>query len=229
MKLFDFIDKAYYINLKSRTDKKKVFEEHFKQIGLFNFVERFEAIEPTMLGYQPDENGIYEHIPTSKACLYSHLAIIEKAKADGLSNVLIFEDDVRFITSEDYEFIDTIESAIYTLKKLPKWDVFFLGTNSGTREKFLEQYGPNLVKTPESIGTHAVVINSDVFQEILDKARDAYAFDIFLSTHFEQKYLVYPMVAYQGSGVINDVGQNFTGYNIDFWKKTYEKDLIKKY
>lgn len=229
MKLFDFIDKAYYINLRSRTDKKKVFEEHFKEIGLFDFVERFEAVEPTMLGFQPDENGIYEHIPTSKACLYSHLAIIEKAKADGLSNVLIFEDDARFITDENYHFDDIIRSAIETLNSLPRWDVFFLGTNSGTREEYFEQYGPNLVKTPESLGTHGVVINSSVFQEILDNARNSYAFDIFLSTHFEHKYLVYPLVVYQGCGLINDVGQNFKGYSIDFWKKTYDKKLIKKY
>ena len=41
--MFDYIDKAYYINLDYRTDRKLLLEERIKEIGLD--IERFEAVK----------------------------------------------------------------------------------------------------------------------------------------------------------------------------------------
>jgi GR25 family glycosyltransferase involved in LPS biosynthesis len=230
MELFDFIKKAYYVNLNSRKDKQLLIEEHFKEIGIDKYVERFSAVTPLDLGYTPDENGIYSHDATNKANIYSQIAIIEESKKLGLENVLIFEDDARFyFEDKSYNPFDIISSAIDSLKNIPDWDIFFLGTNSGTRETIFEQYGSNLVKTPECIAAHAYIVNNRAYDRFIEKAKNEYAIDIFMSVQFDKKYLVYPMAVYQNSGPLNDIGQNFHGYDIEWWKSTYNKKLIKNY
>ena len=77
-------DGVYYINLKYRIDRKKQIE---KELNNFHIkYERFDAIKHDI--------GII-------GCGLSHLAVLEKAKELNLKNVLIFEDDFKFIVDEN--------------------------------------------------------------------------------------------------------------------------------
>ena len=76
----DKIDKIYFINLDKRTDRRELIEEDLKKMNLA--AERFVGI--------PFEPGIV-------GCGKSHLAVMKKAKEQGLNNVLILEDDFTFL------------------------------------------------------------------------------------------------------------------------------------
>jgi glycosyl transferase family 25 len=70
---------AFYINLHSRPDRKKHVEHELNQIGIS--AERFNAIQMP--------NG-------ALGCSFSHLKLIETAKANKWEHILIVEDDILF-------------------------------------------------------------------------------------------------------------------------------------
>lgn len=73
------IKHAFYINLDSRPDRKIYVEQQLKNIGIN--AQRFNAIKM--------QNGAI-------GCSMSHLKIIETAKANDWSHVLVVEDDIKF-------------------------------------------------------------------------------------------------------------------------------------
>jgi glycosyl transferase family 25 len=73
------IKHAFYINLLSRSDRKEYVEEQLKKIGVN--AERFNAIKM--------KNG-------ALGCSFSHLKLIETAKANNWEHILIVEDDILF-------------------------------------------------------------------------------------------------------------------------------------
>jgi hypothetical protein len=159
-KLFDYVDKAFYINLDHRKDKNNIIINHFKELGIYDFVERQRGFTPDEMGYKLNKSGKYPNEGYSKACAYSQIEIIKKAKNQGLNNVLIFEDDAKFYLGGDYNPLEIIQTAINNLKKIPNWDIFYLGTNPGTRYDSFDLVAPNLVKSLEAIANHALIINS---------------------------------------------------------------------
>jgi glycosyl transferase family 25 len=78
--MFDFIERVVYINLAHRTDRRSQIEAELACFG--DRVERFDAIRHTHGGL---------------GCSKSHLAVLERAKAQGWRNVLIVEDDFTWV------------------------------------------------------------------------------------------------------------------------------------
>ena len=95
-KVFDFFDKIYCLNLDKRTDRWDEAQDEFKSIGIFEKIERFSAIEK-----DPGWHG----------CRDSHIAIIEDSKLNGYKNVLVLEDDVKFINN-CFENLDNINNCM---------------------------------------------------------------------------------------------------------------------
>jgi len=89
----EFIDKIIYINLDRRKDRRQEIEQELDNFDLP--YERFTAIDYP--GF-----GIY-------GCGMSHLTVLKMAKERQYKNVLIFEDDFKFIVSKT-EFEKTINS-----------------------------------------------------------------------------------------------------------------------
>jgi len=87
MKLNEFVDKIYCINLKHRKDKKKFIQKQAKKYNLD--ITYFKAVENKKDGW--------------KGCLQSHLAIIREAKATGLNKILIIEDDCLFLRQPEID------------------------------------------------------------------------------------------------------------------------------
>jgi glycosyl transferase family 25 len=74
------ITNAYYINLEHRIDRKEHIEKELNKMGIR--ATRFNAIQM--------KNGAI-------GCSLSHLKILEEAKKNKLSHVLIVEDDIVFL------------------------------------------------------------------------------------------------------------------------------------
>ena len=92
------ITKVLYINLESRTDRKKHVEIQLSTIGFKNF-QRFKAIKM--------DNG-------ALGCSISHLKCLQIAKANNWEHVLICEDDIEFLdqsvfTKQLNGFLETVD------------------------------------------------------------------------------------------------------------------------
>ena len=78
-----FIDKIFYINLDRRTDRRAEIEEELSNFGFpQNLIRRFPAIED---------------IEGSIGCSRTHLAVLRLAQERNYENIIIFEDDFKFI------------------------------------------------------------------------------------------------------------------------------------
>lgn len=228
MKLFNFVDKAFYINLKSRQDKRDLVEEHFQELGILEYIERKEAYTPEDLGYTLLENGKYHPESYGLALLKTQIEIIEYAKKANLNNVLIFEDDVRFNINDEFDVIETIHKGLETLSTIEDWDVCHLGTNPGNAYDYFEKVSDNLVKTVETIAAHSIIINSSVFDFLIDNHKHQKVFDVWSSRAFSKKYLCYPMCTYQAHGIPNDIHATIVGYGYTkkWWESNYKKRLV---
>ena len=82
--MVDKVDGIFYINLEKRTDRRDLIEMDLNKVGID--AERFVGI--------PFEPGIV-------GCGKSHLAVMKLAKERGYKNVLILEDDFKFLVSHE--------------------------------------------------------------------------------------------------------------------------------
>jgi GR25 family glycosyltransferase involved in LPS biosynthesis len=91
-------------------------------------------------------------------CVLSHIEVIEKAKAQNLPYVLIFEDDVTFPLNFDYEFQKC-------LNELPEdWDLFYL---SGTPKTTPQPISEHVCKCGGMWGTFGYMVRESVYDFIL--------------------------------------------------------------
>ena len=98
------IDHIFYINIDYRTDRKELFENDMRNMGLMDKVERFNAFRT--------EYG-------ATGCGLSHIAVLKLAKERGYKNVLICEDDFQFLVDKK-----TFEKELDTFfKTIDKFDV----------------------------------------------------------------------------------------------------------
>ena len=152
MKLNDYFDKIYCINLDRRVDRWEECQKIFSKNNLE--VERFSAIDgnetPYNLGY-PYDNEL--------AGAISHLNVVKKAKELCLKNVLILEDDVVFHNDLNTLFPEFI-------KQLPNnWEGFLFGGNHvGGRIHIT----PNISKVKRSYALHAYGLNEKSYDHIIN-------------------------------------------------------------
>ena len=127
--ILDYIEKAYYINLEYRTDRRELFEQRTKELNIP--VERFPAIIINANEIVNPYGDTYWHNKVSN--YHSHRAIISKAKELGLQNVWVFEDDCVFVDG----FMQKAQNCINELKNI-EWDMFFW-VESQTRKQNIIQ------------------------------------------------------------------------------------------
>lgn len=152
MKINEFFDKIYCINIDRRTDR---WEHCLKEFDKHNLdVEKFSAVDGNLenhsLGY-PYDNEL--------AGAISHLNVIKRAKELNLNNVLILEDDVVFSDNLNELF------SVF-IKQLPEnWD----GLHFGGNHIFpLIKINQNLSKMNKSYALHAYAINSKSYDYVID-------------------------------------------------------------
>lgn len=139
----DKISKIVYINLERRQDRKQEIEQELATMGLIG--ERFNAIaaDPGIIG-----------------CNMSHLKVLKNAMADGIENLLVFEDDFQFLVDKPtfYKQIDDFFALNTT------WDIVLLSYNlkSGT------PYNDFIGRARDAQTTSGYLINKKCFKPLAD-------------------------------------------------------------
>jgi len=104
------IDSIYYINLKTRDDRKQQFLDNFPSVD----ESRIVRIE----GHYYPENG-------AVGCLMSHVTALSRALEENSGeNILIAEDDLHI---KDMDYCNRMLDLLF--ENIPDWDVILLGQN----------------------------------------------------------------------------------------------------
>jgi len=179
--------KVFCVNLNDRPERWAEVQEEVKVIGVE--IERFPAIKRN---------------PGWQGCLFSHLALWEKAKPLGIW--MTIEDDIFFLTGAK----QNLEAAIGQLPE--DWDALYLGA---TLFRPLERVSENLLRLKCGWTTHGIIWNNQngVVDYILKYAED-WKIDVLLADKVQEKfncYMCFPMVATQRPGW-SDIVNHHTEY-----------------
>jgi GR25 family glycosyltransferase involved in LPS biosynthesis len=217
MKLNEYFDKIYCINLDRRTDRWEECQKIFSKHGLE--VERFSAIDGSKENY-----GLGYPYDNELAGAISHTKVIEKARELKLKNVLILEDDVDFIGDLEKLFTEFI-------KETPQnWDGLLFGGNHVGGGMMVTK---NLMKVNRSYALHSYGLNFKVFNEtigymnsriqnVIDNGKEviktSVAADFFMADlhRINNWYCFRPHLAWQRTG-FSDIQNTVMDY--DFLRK----------
>ena len=142
---FSYFKEIYCINLDSRPDRWDIVKEEFRKVDLLEKVRRIPGVE--------HEEGII-------GCTMAHVSLVRHAKKKQLSNILIFEDDVKFI----YHPRRNLKAAVKKLDKT-NWGLFYLGSSA---KNPIYKHSNHLVTSTGFLTTHAYAINSIAYDSIIN-------------------------------------------------------------
>lgn len=147
MSWLSFFDKIYVINLAKRTDRLLDVTEQFENYEIP--FKRFEAIE--------DENG-------ARGLRDTMLLIFDEVVEKDYTNVLIFEDDVKFVIGKEILY-DVMNKVI---EQLPENYLmcFMGGQPTGGYSSF---YSNNLLPVIKYFSTQSVCYSKRCVKEILNR------------------------------------------------------------
>ncbi len=117
MKMTEFFDRTYVVNLPERRDRRREMAQELANAGIAlapNQVEFFRAIRPESAGDFPGIGAL--------GCFLSHLSILKQAQKLKLKNVLIFEDDLAI----SKEFLAQQATLISQLQQ-QDWGMVYFG------------------------------------------------------------------------------------------------------
>jgi GR25 family glycosyltransferase involved in LPS biosynthesis len=165
--ILDYIDKAYYINLDYRTDRKEIFENQIKNLGFD--AERYDAVQ---LKLEDIDNPFRDTSWHKKmGCCQSHINLIKLAKEQNLKNIWILEDDCTFVDG----FMEKAKKCIDELKNL-EWDVFYFG---GEPNREAEPHSDLLVKTNGVYGAHSYIVNHTFYDKVITHIPNNTLLDVY--------------------------------------------------
>lgn len=177
---FDFFESIYCINLDARKDRWTAMQHQFADLEIASRVVRFPGLPSGPLG---------------PGCARSHLSIIEKSRREGRANVLVLEDDVKFI----YDTLDIMGLASEQLKSV-NWHMLYLGALPEPPQ-LLQRISNNLVRIESCLTTHAVCYTSDSFDYLLENYDASKSrLDYWLRDRFQPHFNCYgvnPLIATQ--------------------------------
>lgn len=138
------INKIVYINMDSRTDRRELMEQELRRVGWK--AQRFSA-------------SSYKGCPNS-GCLLSHATVLEQAYDEGCANVLVLEDDFKFIDDENK--VNNSINAFFASGI--EWDVVMLTTCAAIKAEQAEQ--PLVSKIVSSGNGAAYLVNRSMMLEL---------------------------------------------------------------
>ena len=228
----EHIDKIIYINMDARTDRRAELEAEFARIGIpEDKIMRFPA-------------SSYNGCPNT-GCLVSHANVIHLAYEMGYRNVLVLEDDFRFI--EDAAKVNADIGAFFDMKL--DWDVLMLTTCSAV---IIPEYVGYLAsRISSSTNGAGYLVNRPMMMELVElfdsnvenlfntKAHWLYQNDILWKSLMPTKqwYMFNHYLGYQVGGY-SDLSQDqkiailpqvFNVENVVEWIDEVQADHMKKY
>lgn len=209
------INHAFYINLKSRPDRKQYVEMQLDKIGIK--ADRFNAIKLP--------NG-------ALGCSMSHLKCLEIAQKNNWSHLLIVEDDITFLQPEILK-----NQLNLFLSNHNDWDVVLIGGNNMPPYTKIDD---TCVRVSLCQTTTGYLVNRNYFDTLIQNYRIGikkliehplntfvYAIDKFWF-HLQQKdkwYLIIPLTVIQREDYSNIEGRctNYADVMLDLDKENFIK------
>lgn len=202
MKIRDFVNKGYYINLDYKTERNEKTKQELENNNLLDFVERVSAVAAFSETVKCDY-GSDDWKKCVDGCTQSHLKIIKDAKENNYERILVFEDDIFFYNGGFTNSMDIIESAIDEIKD-KDWEILYLG--GSLLDQYVTQDGKHLIKVGGMNTSHAFILNHTAYDTLIDRYHYAYPMDVLLSANLSKKYSVYPVAVTQRGGDVSDIG-----------------------
>lgn len=197
------IDRIVLLNLNIREDRLLESAEQFENYSIP--YERVTAI------HDP-EQGARGLRDTMKL-------VFEKALQDGIDNLLVFEDDVKFVQGVEV-FDDTMNKV---MEQLPEnYDMCMLGCQP--TGGFSHFFSPNLLPVQKAYSTQAVLYSKKGMKEIMGKDF-GYPIDNWFVDEIQiagHSYCTYPLLASQRPGH-SDIGHNFINWDVFITPKFEQK------
>lgn len=134
------------INLKQRTDRMELLHKSFPN----QYIERFEAIC---------------HDDPEIGCRESHLAVIRLAKERGYPWVVVLEDDCEAYPEFQTHFNDILS---YLWNNKTEWELYNGGPITGSVRRLCDAAGSSTVLIENWIAAQFIIVNSTVFDRILE-------------------------------------------------------------
>lgn len=204
MKITEFFNKTFCVNLERRSDRWDECLSEFDKYGITN-VDRFIAVDGTTLPQK--KSGFVT--PSRLALVLTNVKILEEAIQENYDSILILEDDI--------EFTDEINNISEYFKFLPEdWDMLYFGGNHNqhtgvTPPKIINE---KVCKLHHTFSTHCVAINKKSFNTILERLKKYdNALDVIYSELQKSLnvYSFYPLIATQRVS-FSDIENTMTDY-----------------
>ena len=216
MKINEFFEKGFYINLDRRPDRRAEFENEMEKYGLKDFFERVSA-----------DDSIVEPDPIRKHyyCASTFFKLFKRIYDEGYERVTIFEDDAYFYDEGSNKGHELVERALDELNNFPDWEMIYFG---GHPIREVDIVSETLMDAPTILTLHAVGYTRKAVKGILDEYvpfQDC-AIDGWLGQrHHIKKYLVHPIAMPQRDGK-SDLDASGNSVGVQIFKSSY--DVVKK-
>ncbi len=204
MKITDFFDKTFCINLERRNDRWNECLNEFNKYDLKD-IDRFNAIDGKDL---PQVTSGFV-TPSRLALVLTNMKILEEAIEKNYNSILILEDDV--------EFNDQVLMMDSFYEVLPQdWDMLYFGGNHNTHMNVKPPIIINdkVCKLHKTYSTHCVGISRKAFIPIYEriKKRDNALDVLYVELQsILNVYSFYPMIATQRVS-FSDIENRVTDY-----------------
>ena len=211
---FNDITNVLFINLDSRTDRRKHFELQFSKIGLN--LQRFAAIQ--------NARGAI-------GCSMSHIACMEMAIQNKWDHVLVCEDDATVINPGQL-----VHQVNHFLKRFnDSWDVLLL---AGNNYQPFRQESPEVVRVANCQTTTAYLVRRPYFETLLANFKEGLSKLKAIDKHWkllqrrDRWYLVVPITMIQRPDY-SDVSKRRVDYGdvmtqIDKKRKSVSKPKLRR-
>ena len=220
MKIDQFFQKGYYLNLDRRTDRRTQFEAEVKQNGLEGFFERIVGVDGIN---EPDT--IRRHAYCGKSIHNT----VQRIKDEGWERVLFLEDDMCFYNKGSETGLQIIEKALDQIQNFPDWEILYLGGYVFDNPAI--QVSENLLKVKTVLSTHAMGLNRTVLDKILRyRPFEDAAIDGWLGGSEDiVKYFAWPIASTQrgGAGCYSDLDAWGNAPGEGAWEESYRTVLSR--
>lgn len=149
MRLIDYFERAYVINLPERTDRKADMTRELDRADMPFGQGKVEWFT----GIRPDSAAGFDSVGT-RGCFLSHLGVLQKAQAAGLRNVLVMEDDLEL--ADDFR---ERENAVVEELQRTDWDIVQLGYLSGVSDSNGSENGTLRPMSGTVVGLQLYAVN----------------------------------------------------------------------
>lgn len=186
-------DKVYLINLEKDTYKYKIMKNKLDNLNIK--FELFKAIDGNTL-----ENCKLLRFGNKGAvgCKMSHMKIIENAKYNNYSKILILEDDLYFWNN----FNERFNRLYKTLMDIDEnWKLIYFGAHNRTGERHIDfkQINQSIhnIGTKFITGAYAIGYDKSIYDTILKSKNDNRPYDDIVGEDIQKNnYIFFPYLIY---------------------------------